>query len=63
MVKKAFLSSVSGELAHYRNVVYNAVQRLDDWVCLRMEDFGASALLQKISLVSAQRNATFLSLS
>lgn len=41
MVKKAFLSSVSGELAHYRNVVYNAVQRLDDWVCLRMEDFGA----------------------
>jgi hypothetical protein len=40
-VRKAFLSSTGADLSEYRQKVYEAIQALDDWKCLRMEDFGA----------------------
>lgn len=43
-VKKVFLSSTAKDLPEYREAVYRAVQELDDYKCVRMEDFGARAL-------------------
>jgi hypothetical protein len=42
-VKKVFLSSTAKDLPEYREAVYRAVQELDDYKCVRMEDFGAQA--------------------
>jgi len=39
--RKVFLSSTFKDLADYREAVYWAIQRMDDWRCVRMEDFGA----------------------
>ena len=39
--RKVFLSSTFKDLADYRQAVYRAIQRMDDWRCVRMEDFGA----------------------
>jgi len=39
--KTAFLSSTARDLAEYREAAYQAIQRMDDWKCKRMEDFGA----------------------
>lgn len=36
-----FLSSTSTDLWSYREVVYHAIERLDGFHCVRMEDFGA----------------------
>ena len=38
---KVFLSSVFKELVEYRKAVHKAIQQMDDWKCVRMEDFGA----------------------
>lgn len=40
-IKKVFLSSTSKDLAEYREVAYKAVEGLDGYHCIRMEDFGA----------------------
>jgi Domain of unknown function (DUF4062) len=40
-VKKAFLSSTARDLAEYRDAVCNAINGLDNWKCVRMEEFGA----------------------
>lgn len=40
-MKTAFLSSTAKDLAEYRNAAYKAIEGLDDWHCVRMEDFGA----------------------
>ncbi|HYY97293.1 MAG TPA: DUF4062 domain-containing protein, partial [Pyrinomonadaceae bacterium] len=42
-VKKVFLSSTAKDLPEYREAVYRAVQDMDDYKCVRMEDFGARA--------------------
>lgn len=42
-IKKVFLSSTARDLPEYRDAVYEAVQELDDYKCVRMEDFGAHA--------------------
>jgi tetratricopeptide (TPR) repeat protein len=40
-MKTAFLSSTARDLAKYRDAAYKAIEGLDDWHCVRMEDFGA----------------------
>lgn len=40
-VKKVFLSSTARDLAEYREAVAQAINRLDDHKCVRMEDFGS----------------------
>lgn len=40
-VKKAFLSSTARDLTEYRHAVCKEINRLDNWKCVRMEDFGA----------------------
>jgi len=40
-MKTAFLSSTAKDLAEYRDAAYKAIEGLDDWHCVRMEDFGA----------------------
>jgi len=40
-MKTAFLSSTARDLAEYRDAAYKAIEGLDDWHCVRMEDFGA----------------------
>jgi hypothetical protein len=39
--KTVFLSSTGRDLAAYREAAYRAIERLDGWKCVRMEDFGA----------------------
>ena len=41
MTKTAFLSSTGADLAEHRKAVFRAIQRMDAWKCVRMEDFGA----------------------
>jgi len=38
---RVFLSSTARDLQTYRDAVYQAIQRLDGYQCVRMEDFGA----------------------
>jgi Domain of unknown function (DUF4062) len=40
-MKTAFLSSTAKDLNEHREAAYRAVQGLDGWKCVRMEDFGA----------------------
>lgn len=40
-VRKCFLSSTGKDLAEYRQAVFEALNGLDGWKCVRMEDFGA----------------------
>src|ERR1039457_5246129 len=40
-VRKVFLSSTGADLRTYREAAYAALHKLDDWHCVRMEDFGA----------------------
>lgn len=40
-VRLVFLSSVAGGLAEYRDTAAEAIGYLDDWKCVRMEEFGA----------------------
>ncbi len=40
-VRKVFLSSTGADLHAYREVAFVAIQKLDGWKCVRMEDFGA----------------------
>jgi hypothetical protein len=42
-VKRAFLSSTGRDLGAFRHAVFEAVNGLDGWKCVRMEDFGARA--------------------
>lgn len=42
-VKQAFLSSTGRDLGAFRQAVFEAVNGLDGWKCVRMEDFGARA--------------------
>jgi hypothetical protein len=39
-VRKVFLSSTGADLRTYREAAYAALHKLDDWHCIRMEDFG-----------------------
>jgi formylglycine-generating enzyme required for sulfatase activity len=39
--KTAFLSSTGADLRAYREAAFLAIQKLDGWKCIRMEDFGA----------------------
>ena len=39
--RQVFLSSTGRDLARYRDAVYRAVEGLDGYHCVRMEDFGA----------------------
>src|SRR5947208_1868017 len=39
-----FLSSTARDLHDYREASYRAIQRLDGFHCVRMEEFGASAM-------------------
>ena len=41
MSKTAFLSSTGADLRAYREAAFLAIQKLDGWKCIRMEDFGA----------------------
>ena len=41
MLKTAFLSSTGADLRAYREAAFLAIQKLDGWKCIRMEDFGA----------------------
>lgn len=43
-MKTVFLSSAARGLEEYREAVYQAIERLDGYHCLRMEDFGAREL-------------------
>jgi hypothetical protein len=43
-VKTVFLSSIARGLEEYREAVYRAIERLDGYHCVRMEDFGARGL-------------------
>ena len=43
MSKTAFLSSTGADLRAYREAAFLAIQKLDGWKCIRMEDFGARA--------------------
>jgi len=43
LAKRVFLSSTSKDLIAYRNAVYKAIEGLDGYHCMRMEDFGARA--------------------
>ncbi len=40
-MRKVFLSSTSRDLSTYRDAAYQAIERLDDFHGVRMEDFGA----------------------
>src|SRR5512132_1591656 len=40
-IRKAFLSSTGKDLAEYRQATFEAINGLDGWKCVRMEDFGA----------------------
>jgi formylglycine-generating enzyme required for sulfatase activity len=40
-IRKVFLSSTGADLRTYREAAYAALHKLDDWHCIRMEDFGA----------------------
>ncbi|TEU19472.1 MAG: DUF4062 domain-containing protein [Anaerolineales bacterium] len=40
-IKTVFLSSTARDLAQYRETVTDAINGLDDYKCVRMEDFGA----------------------
>jgi hypothetical protein len=40
-IKKVFLSSTAQDLGLYRDAVYKAIEGLDGYHCIRMEDFGA----------------------
>jgi formylglycine-generating enzyme required for sulfatase activity len=42
--RTAFLSSTGADLKTYREAVFHAINRLDGWKCVRMEDFGARDL-------------------
>jgi hypothetical protein len=42
-VTTVFLSSTARDLTEYRDRVYAAISGLDDYKCIRMEDFGARA--------------------
>lgn len=39
--KEVFLSSTARDLKEYREAAYKAIEGLDDYHCVRMEDFGA----------------------
>jgi hypothetical protein len=41
MVRTVFLSSTGADLRAYRETAFLAIQKLDGWNCVRMEDFGA----------------------
>ncbi|MGD9496832.1 MAG: DUF4062 domain-containing protein, partial [Armatimonadota bacterium] len=41
LIRTAFLSSVCRELGDYRDRAYEAIEGLEGWHCVRMEDFGA----------------------
>jgi hypothetical protein len=43
-VKIVFLSSAARGLEEYREAVYHAIERIDGYHCVRMEDFGAREL-------------------
>src|ERR687895_467637 len=38
---KVFLSSTARDLANYREAVFRDIRRMDEFHCVRMEDFGA----------------------
>src|SRR5919206_3291498 len=40
-IRTVFLSSTGRDLHDHREAVYAAIQKLDGWKCIRMEDFGA----------------------
>jgi tetratricopeptide (TPR) repeat protein len=40
-IKKVFLSSTARDLADYRQAAYKAIEGLEGYHCVRMEDFGA----------------------
>lgn len=40
-MRTAFLSSTGADLHRYRETAFQALQKLDGWKCIRMEDFGA----------------------
>ena len=40
-IRKLFLSSTGADLRTYRDAAFAALQKLGDWHCIRMEDFGA----------------------
>lgn len=40
-VRKVFLSSTARDLGEYREAVYREINRLEDYKCVWMEDFGA----------------------
>jgi hypothetical protein len=40
-IKKVFLSSTSKDLKEYRDAAYRAIEGLDGYHCVRMEDFGS----------------------
>jgi hypothetical protein len=40
-IKKVFLSSTARDLQEYREAAYRAIEGLDGYHCVRMEDFGA----------------------
>ena len=42
VMKKVFLSSTSKDLAEYRDAAYKAIEGLDGYHCVRMEDFSAA---------------------
>lgn len=42
-MRKVFLSSTAKDLKEYRDKVFEALERLDGWKCIRMEAFGAQA--------------------
>jgi hypothetical protein len=42
-IKTVFLSSTARDLAQYRDAAYQAIEGLDGYHCVRMEDFGARA--------------------
>ena len=39
--RKVFLSSTVHDLVEYRDAVFEAIHRMDNWKCVRMEDFGS----------------------
>ncbi|MBI5303440.1 MAG: HEAT repeat domain-containing protein [Chloroflexi bacterium] len=44
-MRKIFLSSTAKDLQEYRDAVFAAIQACDDLHCVRMEDFGARAVM------------------
>jgi len=41
-IRTVFLSSTGADLRDYREAAFLALQKLDDWKCVRMEDFEAT---------------------